>query len=141
MTNWILSSNPTTTYRAEDSIRANDGTMDWISKNRFAIGDIVYIYESKNGGRGGIVFKMTVIETGLSLDSKINDREYWVGGDYPEYITSLSRFNRLKLVGYPRGGMIRYEILKGKGFAAPPTGAYKLDEKRELLNYIERHFS
>ena len=141
MSTWVSSNNPTTTYRAEDSLKAN-GEMDWIVTSNFQVGDTVYIYEVlPPRGRGGIVYKTTVTQTGVTLDTKIDDREYWIGGDYPKYITSETRFNRLKLVAVPRDGIIPYKKLKEEGFTAPQFKAHSLDHKPHLLNCIQEYFS
>jgi hypothetical protein len=141
MSNWVLSNNPTTTYRAKQSLETDDGVMDWIARNKFEIGDVVYIYEVlPPNGRGGIVYKTEVTLTGLTLDTKIDDRECWVGGDYPEYITDRTRFNRLKLIGGPANGKIPYSELKEVGFIAPQVGAHRVDSKPSLLKFIEKRF-
>jgi hypothetical protein len=137
---WVLSSNPTTTYLAVESLKDNDGVMDWISSRQLAIGDVVYVYETLSGGRGGIIYRTIVMETDLTMNTKIDDRKYWIGGDYPEYITEATKFNRLKLAGIPTNGIIPYRVIRGMGFTAPQKGVYSLDEKQNLLRYIEGCF-
>jgi hypothetical protein len=114
--------------------------MDWISSRQLAIGDVVYVYETLSGGRGGIIYRTIVMETDLTMNTKIDDRKYWIGGDYPEYITEATKFNRLKLAGIPINGIIAYRVIEGMGFTAPRKGVYSLDEKQNLLRYIEGCF-
>ncbi|QQS19832.1 hypothetical protein IPL85_06270 [Candidatus Saccharibacteria bacterium] len=41
MSNWVIASNPAT-YNAEGSLQTNN-QMDWVTSNKFAIGDVVYV--------------------------------------------------------------------------------------------------
>lgn len=57
MSTWVIASNPAT-YNAEGSLEAS-GQMDWVTNNKFELGDIVYVYEViPPRGRGGIVHKL-----------------------------------------------------------------------------------
>ena len=79
---WVISTNPVTTYNAEASLRAN-GQMDWVTSNKFKLGDFVYVYEViPPRGRGGIVYKLEVVADDITMDTKIDDRKYWAGGVY-----------------------------------------------------------
>jgi hypothetical protein len=71
---WVISSDPGT-YYAEDSLTEN-GEMDWATKNHFKVGDIVYVYEN-DSHRGGIVYKTEVTKTMISVEEKIDDRQFW----------------------------------------------------------------
>jgi hypothetical protein len=139
MSSWVISSNPNT-YNAKDSF-AENFEVDWVTNNKFTVGDIVYVYEvTPPRGRGGIVYKTKVIKTNLSLDNKLNDRKYWQGQDYPTNITEQTRFSRLKLISKPNGNGLSLKELKKQGFTAPQGRAYLLDEKIDLLSYIQNHF-
>lgn len=131
---WVISSNPDT-YNAEGSL-AKNGEMDWATKNDFKVGDIVYVYEVA-AYRGGIVYKTEVTKTKLSLEEKIDDRQFWPGQSYPDRITSQTRFSRLKLIGKPSGDIIPLESLKQHGFT-PPQVAYHVSES--LYAYLEPFF-
>lgn len=137
MSSWVISSNPTT-YDAKSSLIEN-GEMDWVTKNNFAVGDIVYIYEViPPRGRGGIVYKTKVIKTNLSLKEKLDDRRYWSGQTYPKNITGQTIFSRLKLIAEPSGGGLSLEEVKERGFTAPQGSAYRIVEP--LKAYIESFF-
>lgn len=131
---WVISSNPAT-YDAKQSLIENS-EMDWATKNSFEVGDIVYVYEVATH-RGGIVYKTKVTRTKLSLEEKIDDRQFWPGQSYPDRITGQTTFSRLKLIGEPSGGIISLEALKQHGFT-PPQVAYRVAEP--LLSYVESFF-
>jgi hypothetical protein len=115
-----------------------NGEMDWATKNKFAVGDIVYVYEViPPRGRGGIVYETEVIKTNLSLKDKLDDRKHWPGQTYPNRITEQTRFSRLKLIGEPDGGVISLGALRKHGFT-PPQVAYSIIEP--LKSYIESLF-
>lgn len=139
MASWVLPSNPAT-YNAEDAFLQN-GEADWVTKNNFEVGDIVYIYEIiPPRGRGGIVYKTKVIKTDFSLEDKIDDRIYWSGQVYPKNITEQTRFSRLKLIGEPNGDGPSLSELKERGFTAPQSRASVLDKKPGLLSYVQSYF-
>jgi predicted HNH restriction endonuclease len=139
MSFWVISSNPKT-YDADRSLQAN-GEIDWVTKNNFAVGDTVYIYEViPPRGRGGIVYETEVVKADISTDQKIDDREFWAGGNYPEDLTAQTRFSRLKIVGKPAGGAITLETLKKYGFTPPQSSAHNLGNNPGLLSNIRSHF-
>lgn len=133
---WVISTNPITTYNAEASLRSN-GQMDWVTSNKFKLGDIVYVYEVlPPRGRGGIVFKLIVVADDITMATKIDDRKYWAGGVYPKNLDSYPRIFRLKLIGEAENGVISLAKLKQRGFTAPQI-AYTLDKNPVLIEYIE----
>ena len=75
MSNWVIATNPAT-YNSEGSLQAND-QMDWVTSNKFAIGDVVYVYEViPPRGRGGIVYKLEVVADDITMATKIDDRQF-----------------------------------------------------------------
>jgi hypothetical protein len=144
MNHFVISSNPADVYRAKDWLDDGNIQVDWISaaKNPLEVGDVVYIYEvvPRRGGRGGIVYMTKVIQTNLSLKDKFDDREYWVGRDYPIYIKENTIFNRLELISTPNNGVLPLAALQKFGFHPPINGAQSLDMNQNLLHYVEEHF-
>jgi hypothetical protein len=139
MGSWVISSNPET-YNVSGSLRAN-GEMDWITRNNFAVGDTVYVYEvAPPRGRGGIVCKTEVIKTGISLENKIDDHEYWDERTYPGDVTNRTRFSRLKFVSEPNDGIVSLEALRRYGFTSPQGLAHLLDNNPVALLYIQSQF-
>lgn len=119
-----------------------NGEVDWVTKNNFEVGDIIYIYEViPPRGRGGIVYKTEVIKTHLSREEKLDDRRFWSGQVYPKNLTQQTRFSRLKLISEPTSDGLSLEVLKERGFTAPQSLAYTLDKKPDLLSYIQKHFN
>lgn len=140
MSSWVISSNPKT-YNAEGSLAANDKVMDWVTNNKFEVGDTVYIYEViPPRGRGGIVYKTTVTKTDISFAEKLKDREFWSDHVYPKNITQAI-FSRLKLASELNSDGLSLKALKEHGFTAPQGQAYLLDNSPKLLAYIESQFS
>jgi hypothetical protein len=136
MTTWVIASNPAT-YNAEGSLESN-GQMDWVTNNKFELGDVVYIYEViPPRGRGGIVYKLEVVADDITMATKIDDRKFWGGGVYPKDLDSFPRIYRLKLVGEAEDGVIALKRLKARGFTAPQGLANSLDTNPALIEYIE----
>lgn len=78
MSTWVIASNPAT-YNAEASLQTN-GQMDWVTNNKFEVGDFVYVYEViPPRGRGGIVYKLEVVADDITMATKIDDRRFWAG--------------------------------------------------------------
>ena len=136
MSTWVIASNPAT-YNAEGSLEAS-GQMDWVTNNKFELGDIVYVYEViPPRGRGGIVHKLEVVADDITMATKIDDRKFWAGGVYPKDLDSFPRIYRLKLVGDAEDGVITLKRLKARGFTAPQGLANSLDTNPALIEYIE----
>lgn len=144
MNHFVISSNPADVYRARDWFDDGNKEVDWISakKNPLEVGDIVYIYEvvPNRGGRGGIVYKTKVVQTGLTIRIKFDDRFYWVGGNYPHYIDEKTTFNRLEVIGIPMNGLLSLSELKEFGFHPPINGAQLIKFDSSLLHFIEKSF-
>lgn len=125
---WVIASNPAT-YHAEASLGKN-GQMDWVTRNKFEVGDIVYVYEViPPHGRGGIVYKLEVVADNITMSTKIDDRIFWGGGVYPKDLSGFPRIYRLKLIGEAEDGVISFKKLKLHGFTAPQGLANSLDSK------------
>lgn len=138
MSTWIISTNPVKTYNAESSLRTN-GQMDWVTNNKFKIGDTVYVYEViPPRGRGGIIYKLEVVADDITMATKIDDRKFWANGVYPSDLASYARIFRLKIIGEAKDGVIPFQKLKQHGFTAPQI-AYTLDTNPVLIEYIEGH--
>ncbi len=136
MSTWVIASNPAT-YNAEGSLGAN-GQMDWVTNNKFELGDIVYVYEViPPRGRGGIVYKLEVVADDITMATKIDDRQYWGGGVYPKDLDNFPRIYRLKLAGEAADRVIPLKRLKERGFTAPQGLANQLDNNITLIEYIE----
>ena len=144
MSHFVISSNPAEVYRARDWFGDGNVQVDWISaaKNPLEVDDIVYIYEvvPSRGGRGGIVYKTKVLQTNLTLKNKFDDRTYWIGGDYPIYISENTTFNRLELITAPNNGVLPLAALQKFGFHPPINGAKSLNANPNLTHYIEKCF-
>lgn len=136
MSTWVIASNPAT-YNAEASLQTN-GQMDWVTNNKFEVGDFVYVYEViPPRGRGGIVYKLEVVADDITMATKIDDRRFWAGSIYPKDLESFPRIFRLKFLGEAEDGVIPLKELKKRGFTAPQGMANLLDTNPALIEYIE----
>ena len=136
MSTWVIASNPAT-YNAEASLQTN-GQMDWVTNNKFEVGDFVYVYEViPPRGRGGIVYKLEVVADDIIMATKIDDRRFWAGSIYPKDLEGFPRIFRLKLLGEAEDGVIPLKELKKRGFTAPQGLANSLDTNPALIEYIE----
>jgi hypothetical protein len=140
MSNWVLSSNPTT-YNLKNAFLDNP-EVDWVTKQRFEVGDIVYIYEViPPRGRGGIFYKAEVVETDISMKDKFDDRNYWANQIYPKNFAELTRFIRIRLLEESNSINLSLKVLCDYGFSAPQGSAHLLDNKHSLLKHIQSQFS
>ena len=91
---WIVPSNDST-FRIADAIKANDGIVDWRQSNKFAVGDIVFIYKGKPEQK--VVFRMEVIGVEISEEEALEQEAYWT--DQMAYFDGLGRsvYVRFKL--------------------------------------------
>lgn len=136
MSTWVIASNPAT-YNAEGSLDAN-GQMDWVTRNKFELGDIVYVYEViPPRGRGGVVYKLEVVADDITMATKLDDHQFWADGVYPKNLDSFPRIFRLKLVGKAENGVIPLKKLKARGFTTPQGLANQIDGNMQLIEYIE----
>lgn len=139
MTSWVISSNPETYDAKEAFVDSNE--VDWVTKQSFEIGDIVYIYEViPPRGRGGIVYKTKAIKTNIPFNDKLEDRKYWAGQNYPKNMSQQTRFIRLSLISELNIKELSLESLKAYDFTPPQGLAHVLDKKPRLLSYIQSEF-
>lgn len=139
MSSWVFSSNPET-YDAKEAFIDNN-EVDWVTKQKFEIGDIVYIYEViPPRGRGGIVYKTKVIKTNIPFGDKLEDRKHWSGQNYPKNMSQQTRFIRLSLICEVNTKELSLDSLKTYDFTPPQGLAHVLDKKPRLLSYIQTEF-
>ena len=132
--NWVIPANPDI-YDFSNSF--NDyGYIDWRQgKNKFEIGNIIYIYCTLPIQK--IQYKCRVDKINLDVNTIRDDKEYWKNQN--EYKKSLSgKFMRLNLVGQTLGSKLTYEKLKLYGLNGPIQSARQLHQP--LLNYIQYNF-
>lgn len=140
MSSWVISSNPAI-YDAKQAFLENN-EVDWVTKQDFEIGDIVYIYEViPPRGRGGIVYKTKVTKTDIPLGDKLEDRKHWAGQAYPKNMTELTRFIRLGLTEESNSRELSLSALKAYDFTPPQGLAHVLDKKPRLLSFIQTQFT
>lgn len=112
MNYWIVPSNEQQ-FLLSDLLKTTD-IVDWRQHNRYEVGDIVYIYNSKPYQR--IRYKMEVIRTNVPYSEYINDRKFWV--NFNERVADFYNYKyvRFKLLSTePHDGGPSYQFLKKNG--------------------------
>ena len=133
MTHWILIHNPN--YFDLDRLILNRDTIDWHQgKNKYSVGDIVYLYSSAPEKR--IKYRGTVIETDIPESDMIDDHLYWKEG-----VTCGDCSNgwmRIQIDGSSSDGTLGLDDLRENGLTASMKGpTKKLSD--ELLKFIENN--
>ena len=128
ITEWILSVNP----NMFDHIGAfaKRGYIDWRQFYNFSVGDIVYMYCSKQIHRINAVAE--VVATNLSKDEVGDFSEFWNDGTNQN--KNITRYFRLRPRLILDDDRLDLHILMEHGLSAAPQVAYKLNQ--ELSNYI-----
>ena len=97
MQKWLVPSNPNV-YDAEASFKKN-GFIDWRqNKNKYEVGDIVYLYCSQTHRK--VMFKSVVEKINIPSSDIIDDKEFWK--DLNQYNESKEHiYFRIRLISQP----------------------------------------
>lgn len=127
---WIVPSN-NNKFRLADFL-ANHGYVDWKQKNKFNVGDIVFMYCTKPESR--IRFMMKVEKTDMTYEESTKDEEYW--NDPEEFKAGVisNRYCRFRLIDEVCSDKLCLEKLKEHGLNAVPQGS--LIPSESLVDYI-----
>lgn len=134
MQKWIIPSNPTI-YDANASFEKN-GFIDWRqNKNKYKVGDIVYLYISRTHKK--IMFKAVIEKVDIPPSEATFDKEFWL--DLDEYDKSQARkYCRIRFLEKTDREELSYECLKGIGLKGSIQSPRRIDEN--MVNYIEKYF-
>lgn len=127
---WIVPSN-NGKFRLADFL-ASYGYVDWKQKNRYEVGDVVFIYCTKPEGR--IRFVMTVERTGMTFVESTKDEDYWL--DKSEFLAGVkaNKYCRLRLLEELHSDRLCLAELQAHGLNGVPQGA--LNPSEMLIDYI-----
>ena len=89
---WILPSN-SRKFRMEESLRANNGLLDWRCKG-MRVGDIVFMY--KTMPVGCIKYMMVVTKANFGKSEALNQDRFWI--DMVQFNNGRGIYTRLKLL-------------------------------------------
>lgn len=130
MTHWIVPSN-NNKFRLSDFL-LNFGYVDWKQKNKYSVGDIVFIYSTMPEGR--IRFMMRVEKIDLTFEESTKDEEYW--NDLSEFEAGriTNKYCRFRLVDEINSDKLCLSALQEHGLKGRPQGAFK--PAPELVDYI-----
>lgn len=134
MQKWIIPSNPTI-YDSAASFEKN-GFVDWRqNKNKYEIGDIIYLYISRTAKK--VMFKGIVEKVDIPSSEVTHDKEFWT--DLDEYNKQYDgKYCRIKLLEQTDRDELSYDSLKKKGLTGTIQSPRKLDDN--LAEYIEKYF-
>ena len=129
MTHWMITYDKAEfdIYKCLDEI----GTTDWPQlKNKFEVGDIVYMYCSKPVMR--ITHKMRIVKTNVSQEEYIDETPYLS----PSYEDKGAPYIRLEPISAKKSYLLNRSKLLKNGFNKyAGRGRQKIEG--ELLDYIE----
>lgn len=127
---WIVPSN-NNKFRLADFL-ANYGYVDWKQKNKFNVGDTVFIYCTKPESR--IRFIMEVEKTVITFEESTKDEEYW--NDPEEFKAGVitNRYCRFRLIDEVCSDKLSLDNLKEHGLNGVPQGS--LIPSESLVDYI-----
>jgi len=133
MTSWIMPANPNA-YKFEQAFSDNKYIHWHQCRNKYAVGDIIYIYESKP--HQFIQFKCLV--EAIDLPNVIeNEDQYWHDIALKKKVLEDTKYMRISILHTLEQG-ISFEELKANGLKSAPQGAMKPQDG--LKQYIESCF-
>ncbi|CAH2213162.1 HNH endonuclease [Tepidibacter aestuarii] len=134
MTNtWIYSADP----NYYDAIRAFKelGQVDWRMKSNVDVNDSVYIYIGY--GIQSIAIKTKVVE--INPEEFIDDSDYVINSDRMN-VDNNADYIRLKMIDYfdqDKENLMTYELMRENGLNGSIRGPIKLNNNKQLKEYIE----
>ena len=129
MTTWLISANPN--MFDHDAAFRKWGYCDWMQFGSFKVGDIVYIYASKQYGY--IKFKTEVVRNNMGFDEIDKDDSLW--HDTHDLKRLKAEYSRLKLIKCIEPNKLTLNKLRLNGLKNAPQRSKKLDG--ELLKFIQ----
>ena len=134
MQKWLVPSNPNI-YDAETSFEQN-GFIDWRqNKNKYEVGDIVYLYCSQTIRK--VRFKAIVEKVDIPSSEVTADEKYWT--DLYEYNKPYDgTYCKIRLVEQTDRKELSYDHLKNQGLKGTIQSPRRLNDN--LANYIEKYF-
>ena len=133
-TTWLICANPE--KYDHDAAFADYGYIDWIKMGNYQIGDIVYIFASKN--KAILKYKTIVDAQDMKYDETFSDDKYWRNSVWIRNPNDKSLYSRLRLVNSFEDARLSLNALRANGLSNPPQRSKKLDGK--LLQYINSIF-
>lgn len=128
MTTWLISANPN--MYNHSAAFAKWGYVDWMQFANYEVGDIVYIYASKQ--EAVIKYKTVVTRNNMTISEIDDDDSLWL--DTHDIKRKEMKYNRLKLLKRFNTRKLSLDCLRKHGLKNAPQRAKKLDG--ELLDYI-----
>ena len=128
---WIVPSN-SKRYRLTDFLQDHN-QVDWkVSRFKFAVDDVVFIYSAKSDQK--LTHVMRVTQVNIKFKDSIPDDEYWI--DRTEYRASIAEDNfcRFELIEEIESDQLTLDNLVEHGLKKAPQSAQTL--KAETLKYI-----
>lgn len=106
---WILPSN-SKRFRMEESLRANNGMLDWRCKG-MKVGDIVFMY--KTMPEGCIKYMMVVTKANFGKNEALDQDRFWI--DMVKFNSGKGIYSRLKLLEVLDAKRLSINVLRSHG--------------------------
>ena len=134
MRTWIISAN-SEDYNHRASFESR-GFIDWAQdKRKYAVGDIVFIYNNRVSYPPQVLRYKTVIEKkDMHFSEIVDDKEYWLKLSKYQKGKENDRYFRLRLVEIISEEGLDYHSLRAHGLTTTLQNPFEVNE--ELLEYI-----
>lgn len=133
MSHWIVRAN-IERFRIHDFLR-DYGFVEYVQKDKFCVGDIVYLYITAPYKR--VEYKMMVERIDIPLKKAFNDRPYSLLDKPIDYVDS-DLFVRFKMINRVQTDYLCYSKLREHGFNYTLQSNRKINA--ETIDYIESFF-
>lgn len=124
-------------YRVADFIR-DYGFIDWEMRNRYEIGDIVFLYATAPESR--LTFMLEVTRVEMDFRETIDDSAYFISQQYYDQWLAhreqgkYVRYEFLKALDSP---VLKLEFLREHGLSGAPRSPRRMCP--ELIDYVTGH--
>ena len=124
-------------YRVADFIR-DYGFIDWEMRNRYEVGDIIFLYATAPESR--LTFMLEVTRVEMDFKETIDNSAYFISQQYYDQWLACRergkyvRYELLKALGSPA---LRLELLREHGLSGAPRSPRRMS--LELVDYVMGH--
>jgi hypothetical protein len=124
-------------FRVADFIR-DYGFIDWEMRNRYEVGDVVFLYATAPESR--LTFMLEVTRVGMDTKNTVDDSAYYIAQQYyDQWLASRGqrkyvRYEFLKSLDCPA---LTLELLREHGLSAAPRSPRRMCP--ELVDYVMSH--
>lgn len=124
-------------FRVADFIR-DYGFIDWEMRNRYKVGDVVFLYATAPESR--LTFMLEVTRVGMDTKNTVDDSAYYIAQQYYDQWLACRgqrkyvRYEFLKTLDSPA---LKLEFLREHGLSGAPRSPRRMCP--ELVDYVMSH--